>query len=337
MADIAKIRQSQGELLPLLKQIMLDESGPDEGRRTDVIHPSELCKSDCCHRAITMRILGWKVPEGTFNFVLENIFAEGNEIHAKWQKRMAKTGRLWGDWKCRACKNGPGVWARQTSTPDELDTPRLAPGSTRVYTNVSQGCVGGPYALHDWEYMEVPLTAEDTYLMTGHADGGLDDYLVEIKSVGVGTLRVEAPKLMAKWLTKTRQGKSIYDLDALWKDLKRPFTTHVRQANLYLWMAREMGLPFDHMVFIYEFKPNQQVKEFSIKLNEEILAKLLAQAMIIKRGVDSGVLPPCPAGGCKQCQSMEAFNKNNTAAILERKVKRVSRSPRADHRRSALS
>jgi hypothetical protein len=282
MAEHAKIRASRGELLPMLKQIELDEFGPDEDRRTDIIHPSELCKADCCPRAVTMRILGQKLPDEKFNFVLENIFAEGNEIHAKWQRRMRKTGKLWGRWEC-------SLRGRHFFTGLSSDLPGNGdPG------HIGVNCL--------WKYREVSLSAENTHLMTGHADGAMLDFLIEIKSVGVGTLRFEAPILLAKHQVTTRQGKKIYDLDALWKDLKRPFTTHVRQATLYLFMAREMGLPFTRMIFLYEFKPNQQVKEFSIELSEEILAELLATADTIKQGVDSGVLPPCPHGGCKQCQ-----------------------------------
>lgn len=257
-----------------------DDHWDDKGIRT--IHASEMSKTDWCPRATFLRIKTGLRPEEEFNFVRENMFGEGHFIHEKWQRRMRKTGKLWGTWTCKPC------------------------GAIRVGTE--PGLEGCKYDFgHMWQYQEVQLDCEGTHLIAGHADGAMvpANHLVEIKSIAIGTLRVEAPKLLEKYYVETKSGKKIYDVDGLWKDIRKPFSGHVRQANIYLWMARELGMPFDHMKFLYESKNNQVVKVYTIRLSERILRPLLEQAARIKYALDNGEDLPCEHGGCKECQAME--------------------------------
>jgi hypothetical protein len=286
LAERARIRRGRTghtRVLPLIKEQALAEFGPDEDRDPFVIHPSEMAKADWCHRATYWRITGRPQPEEKFNWVLETIFAAGNDAHEKYQRWMRATGKLYGAWQCLACQ----LW--WTGVSGELP---------------EQGCYGfadRPLLAHVWAYREVRMRPEGS-LIAGRADGGIDDTLVECKTIGVGTLRTEAPTQLKRYYNTDAK---LYDLDKLWRELARPYPSHVRQANIYLWLSAQLGLPFTQMAFIYEFKPNQQTKEFSITPSAAILDPLLAKAREVERAVAAGVPPDCLVEDCKQCRAYE--------------------------------
>jgi len=291
LADLAKAKASPGLVLPLLKEVMIADHLRDIKEQAEAnrhIRPSEMCKEDWCPRTTYYRLAGFKMPEEDYNFYLENIFNEGDEIHLKWQARARKTGKLWGLWACQLCNN------RVTGT---------------VPTTLT-GCKN-PYG-HIWVYKEVPLRPEGT-LIRGSADGAFDglDTLWELKSIGIGTLRIEAPKLLGRYALKNSRGKVIYDLDLLWKEMRRPFTSHVRQVNIYLWLAEQLGLPFTQMTFLYEFKSNQAVKEWTVTKSPAILDPLLDKARRIELSLSMGVSPPCGNPDAEQCLCREVEELND--------------------------
>lgn len=285
LSKIAKAKGSNGLVLPIVKEVLA--RAPDSGRDPYCIHPSEMAKSDWCHRANYYRIAGRKLPDSGkgYSFVLENIFAEGNFIHEKWQKWLRDSGRLWGKWGCDQCN----FYLTCTS------------GDLPIYTQSSFGSV----CTHVWEYREVELV-DPELLIAGKEDGGIDDFLIEFKSVGLGTLRVEQPNLLAKYYVK--QGKAHYDMEQLWKDLARPMPSHIRQVNIYMHMASVMGLPFTRTAVVYEAKWNQQVKEFVVKPSPEVIEPLLELAREVRVAVDTGTPPACRFGGCTQCRAYEVPN-----------------------------
>ena len=259
---------------------------PAEDRRHDVIHPSDMSKADWCPRRDFFRIVeAPALPVEVNSFTLENVFAEGNDIHSKWQTWLWEMGLLRGEFGCYQCGSVFSATAPQ-SCPH---------------------CTAGRDCL---SYREVPLSS-DRYLMAGHADGDIadderDEYcpLLEVKSIGVGTLRFEAPQLLAKYTRKAQDEdgveKSVIDFESIWRDIKRPFPTHVKQGMLYLHMSGRR-----EMVFIYECKWNQQVKEFRIRYNEGLIAELLDACLDIKYALETGRPPQRPHW---------ATNENNTCA-----------------------
>lgn len=302
MRDRADIRKKGGVLLPELKKVALAEFS-DHSHSTDHIYPSEMARGDWCPRATYYRILTGKVLDETFSFVLQSIFDEGHSVEQKWQRRMRQTGKLWGTWKCLICKRLTG----------NVFEPAPTEG---ICVNVGVN--------HIWEYKEVALV-NDALLIRGREDGGMapnephdpwwlpsypTGYLVEIKTIGPGTVRRDAPDLMARHYHKDI---GVYDYDRIWKDLSRPFKSHVRQANVYLWLAQEMGLHFDTAQLLYEFKANQQTKEFTVKLSDRIIGPMLGRAQSIVHGLELHDPPPCPSDGCKACVPYEEA-LNGTAA-----------------------
>ena len=109
-------------------------------------------------------------------------------------------------------------------------------------------------------YEEVTLDAKRELLIAGHADCGFDDTLVEIKSIGLGTIRMDAPDLLARY----HEGKADRPDRAL-AGHHRPLKSHLVQGDIYLHLAHVLGLPFTQIVYLYEFKANQLTKEFTIK------------------------------------------------------------------------
>jgi hypothetical protein len=163
---------------------------------------------------------------------------------------------------------------------------------------------------HIWEYREITLDAEDSALLVGHADGGAWTTLAEIKSVGEGTVRIEAPEIF-----KAADG----DLKQLWRDITRPFKTHVNQADIYLWISKEMGYPFTSAEFIYESKWNQQVKSFTIEYDERRSLRLVDQAKAIKYAVEHNEEPECrfpgldPKTGKPNCENCPPYDERRAA------------------------
>lgn len=288
MADHAKNKAHPGIIIPKVKDHMLMNFGWDADRDPTVIHPSEMAKPDWCLLGTYRRIMSgaWPPEPERFDFIRENIFATGNDIHERWQTRMRSVFPLWGDWRCSWC----GHRVRASLEPPEMD---------------DRPCIGDQG--HTWQYAEVTLDAKSELLIAGHADAGFGDTLVEIKSVGIGTIRIDAPDLLAKY-----QDGRMTDLTGLWRAINKPLQSHLRQGDVYLHLAHILGLPFTQIVYLYEFKPNQMVKEFTIKYDPARSMKLVAKAEQVKYAVEHGIPPECIKGsGCKQC---DAFPRRRTVA-----------------------
>jgi hypothetical protein len=298
IAERAKAKATPGVLLPAVKENMLSNYTSDNDRRWDIIHPSELSHQDTfCPRAVYLRITGGPLEKKgkDFDFFQQNIFDEGHEIHHKWQQRLRMATPLFGNWECLVC----GVVAKAKTEP------------------VRSGC-NGMYK-HLWDYREITLDAEESALLVGHADGGAWTTLAEIKSVGEGSVRIEEPELY-----RAANG----DLKQLWKDITRPFKTHVNQTDIYLWICKEMGYPFDAAEFIYECKWNQQVKNFAVKYDERRSLRLVDQAKAVKYSVDHNEEPACRFPGLddkgnRKCENCTPFEER--AAVPRKRTARTTR------------
>lgn len=263
----AEVRKQNSVLLGDIQTHVVKEVARDKvNRRADIIHPSEMAKADWCPRATCYRILGeHPTNEQAIAYGTASIFETGNTAHTKWQTWLADMGRLYGRWVCSS-----------------------ACGWSAVGTSLLQCPLCGAVTV----YKEVPLQAEDRYLIAGHADGAVLDIrsMIEIKTVGTGTIRIEEPDLVKRHTKKTIDGKSILDLDSLWNGIKRPFPSHRRQAQIYLRLASLMRLDVDRMVFLYENKANQQPKEFTISYDPDATEELFETARDIKFAVAVGTV-----------------------------------------------
>lgn len=247
-------------------------SQPFEERSQDHIHPSDIIKTEWCALAQYHALKGNYIETREKPTLrTRRIFDTGHDTHARWQEYLRRMGVLYGLW---ADETGQG-W---NISSDAYDTA---------------------------EYLEVPLRS-DKHMMRGHADGwvkGLgDDFLIEIKTIGPGGIRLEAPALFAQ---------AENDLDKAWRNIKYPFRSHMLQGQVYLHLAHlmvEEGLltsaPED-IVFIYELKANQDYREFVVKYNPEFTKEIFDKALDVTWAVENNRPPMCSIDtvkGCKRCQ-----------------------------------
>lgn len=245
---------------------------PPGDRRTDVLHPSEVIKRDWCYRYQTYLLLGGTKKQDKPNLKLQSIFDEGHAIHHKWQEWFKEMGVLYGRWDDIHHQNLGWMVSSDLDDPDNA------------------------------VYKEVPLKY-DPLRIAGHADGWIqgigDDCLIEIKSIGLGTLRIEALDIFEK------NGGDLFNS---WKDIRRPFRSHLLQGQFYLWLCDKIygeDAPKE-IVFIYELKADQSYKEFSVKANFEVLERVLYGIEYVNDYADQNKLPVCNIApeGCKYCNQI---------------------------------
>jgi hypothetical protein len=249
---------------------------PFDSRRMDILHPSDIIKPEFCALAAYHALRGDYVEvRDKPGLRLQSIFDEGHTIHAKWQSWIGEMGNLYGRWEY---DDGASEWGTS---------------------------LGG-------KYREVPLVS-DKHMLAGHADGwvvGLgDDFLIEIKSIGAGTIRMEAPSLISG---------TDGDLEAAWRAIRQPFRSHLMQGQVYLHLThlmQEQGLleraAPEEIVFIYELKANQDYKEFSVMYDPGYVEEKFDLALDIVFGVKNSIPPACnvdPVKGCKRCAPYRGGN-----------------------------
>lgn len=132
------------------------------------------------------------------------------------------------------------------------------------------------------EQAEVPIK-DEKHRIIGHADGIINDHkgraILEIKSIGAGTVRMEDYELF----------ESSTNPDDMWKKIRKPFQSHLRQANLYMHCT---GI--NDAVLLYEWKATQEVKEFSVKFQPELIEGILAGCQMVIRSLEQGIPPMRP-------------------------------------------
>ena len=247
---------------------------PPGDRSTTVLHPSEIIKRDWCRRASYFLLNGVPKVHEKIGMRLQNIFDEGHAIHAKWQRRFQDMGVLHGKFKCVVCDDV--TWG----TSPEYCEHCGSPNDKLVYDEVT--------------------LFDDSLRIKGHTDGWLkglgNDTLIEIKSVGPGTIRAEAPQLMQE---------ANGDFMKAFNNVRRPFVSHLLQGQMYMELMKRMGNRVDEIVFIYELKADQSFKEFSIKADFELVEHIFDNAKKVVDAVEAGKAPVCNnnvGGTCKQCE-----------------------------------
>lgn len=245
-SDMKRILNSPHRLLAPVERMLLEQNQTSD-RDTLHLHPSEICKKDWCPRSSWYRIMGYPEPPEKLTFQKLLVFAEGHNIHDKWQTWLTEAGVL--------------------------------------------------------DQVEVPIYNKEHRIM-GHADGVIKDKhgtaVLEIKSVGVGTVRFEDYGLFAPY------SKKEITLEQLWSSIKHPFDSHVRQLQLYMFC-----LGIDKGLILYEWKPTQEVKEFSVDYQPELIAPILASCMAVQSALDEEISPSRPAWlspthrVCKSCPFKE--------------------------------
>lgn len=280
----------------------------NEARDTEHLHASEISKTGWCPRSSWYRITG-VAPDRKTNHSIQTIqvFEEGHSIHGKFQQALWRDGSLMGHWRCLVCDH---YWEDK------------APQHCTLCSS--------PFI----EYAEVPIEDPSIHLI-GHGDGLCEvgrplPVLIEVKTIGLGTFRVEVPGLYNQY----HRGE--LTLPQLWSAVRRPFPSHLRQGMLYL-RAKKLKTA----VFLYEFKANQAQKEFVVPYNPSIIADVVAGAEAVKRALDTGTTVKRPTWAedeenkvCRKCDyrgtcwGISAAAEEATDRTTGQRPVRVLRRPR---------
>ena len=276
LKDFLGTRKNQTKVISRVDRY-LQTRRPDTSRRTDVLHPSEIVGKDWCLRASYHLLRGAEPKRVSHPLRLENVFRTGHDIHEKWQGWLGDAGYLYGYWRCRAC--GSLTVAMYQGAPEH-------------------SCI--TCGLHMWQYAEVPVYI-DSLRIQGHTDGWLvfpddEDHLLEIKSIGVGTIRHYESGLL-----------SYGSLEEMFKQISRPFYGHNLQVQVYFEaLHREYGDEAPQKaIILYENKSNQDVKEFVIERNPALIDNILDRAYEVVEAANVGSEPKCsikPGSTCSKCK-----------------------------------
>lgn len=266
-----EVNQTFRDSHKLIKQVgrhLIRQQLAGNERRSDCIHPSEAANKFWCSRATYYRITGVDAKAAIHRLPMSVVFDQGHEAHNKWQTWFWEMGVLSGNWECIQC----GYHWEGTS-PTECPTCH-SPG---IYLR----------------YREVSADQEE-YLIHGHADGQIGDGLIEIKTIGEGTIRHDAPRLVDRYsyVHKDVDGKkhSGVDWKALWANIHRPFAAHLRQGMLYCFST---GL--EKITFIYEPKfIVSEPKEFLVRYQSNLIEDVLERCLNLKASLQKGYPPRRP-------------------------------------------
>lgn len=270
---------NKGRVIGAVDRYLL--SRPAGDRSTTVIHPSEMSSSGWCHRAQYFWLRGETPKHEPIGLKKAITFAVGHGIHDNWQTWFGDMGNLYGLWECNGCKKtGYGVSSDLHSVCNTCNS--------------------------KFKYKELPLNS-DEYRISGHSDGWLknfgDDLLLEIKSIGEGSIRWYAPHIAYQYAT----------FSEMWNAISAPFHEHIQQVQIYLKLIELMGLPNppQEAIILYEAKATHEVKEFFIKKSDFGVDELFRAAKRIVSAVDSGVAPLCNIGGVGGCKKCSHYTEEN--------------------------
>jgi hypothetical protein len=244
----------------------------DASRRSDLLHPSAMVSPTWCHRASYFHLLGHEPAPRPITLNQHMIFAEGHRIHEVWQDVFRDMGTLYGMWEI--VETGATYWGFASDHNDKYTV----------------------------KYREVPLDNEEL-MITGHADGWLvgfgEPLLLEVKSIGIGSMRYYSPGLV----------KADSDFAAAWKAIDTPFESHISQVQLYLKLLElsDHEVTPQEAVIIYESKVNQEVKEFVVRKDSWGINHILDAAKMIVEAVKTRTPPDCNNGGRMLCQGCKGY------------------------------
>ncbi|WP_371590953.1 hypothetical protein [Streptomyces sp. NBC_00470] len=255
-----------------------------------------MVKDTWCPRATYLRIKNGKTPRTKHRFRTLNVFDHGHRIHDLWQTRAWDMELLAGTFHCDACG-----WRR-----DNVCSPFMCPNCARDKDVL--------------RYDEVPLVNKPL-MIHGHADGYIPDLhrLIEIKTVGEGSVRMEDPERFER-AQHTCESGSLLDAKKLWSSLNHPLASHIRQGLLYCHLAREQGLDVEGIEYIYDSKFTSDTKGFYLRANTARIQPLLDEAEVVAKALRGERRPPqCMWADCKECAPFDNPKESPDGATAPRR------------------
>ncbi len=276
---------------PVRQHLLLHPSTRVDKKPT--LHPSDISHRDWCPRA-SYYSYSPKYPTPPvrpLTLTQEDIFGLGNDTHDRWQAWGWEVGILRGQWACVVC--GALFSATAPRRCAECGAPKSA-----------------------LKYKEVPFSAPE-YLVEGKADGDIGTALLEIKTVGIGTIRYAAPGIYNRHVhriksRRTGRVEEVINLKGLWDDVHAPFPDHYRQGQLYMHF-----LGRSQMVFLYACKfLSVEPKEFLVQRSTKSVQPLLNSCLDVRYALEKERPPYRPAWAspdhqrCQECFFKETCYEN---------------------------
>lgn len=240
----------------------VDQSSIARGHGDDNLHPSSMSG---CLRAKFYEWIG--APEKSpwdGGGRSQRIFGNGDKMHERFQEYYAKMGVLWGSWRCHGCqgygecqvtKDIEGVKVGTGCKILDCTIPECPRGFSREWTDPDQPIKPRFY------YVEPGFFIEELRVK-GHTDGiiiGKDKrHILELKSM-----------------------KQEY-----WQSLIEPKPEHIDQAQIY---CGAFGC--DGIIFQYESKNTQEIKEFIVPADPAKYEEMLQKARTFWACLEQGTLP----------------------------------------------
>lgn len=286
LKDVLSTLKNEGYIIKRLDQYLLSLNDKDEDRRWDINSPSSASK---CERAIVYSRMGYKPDANAVDARTRRILDNGTDTHKRLQKYMMDEGML-----------------KMDEVPVFLDRLQI------------QGHTDGLLELNKYELGILEIKTINTNSFSKLLDAR-DDHK---KQALVYMVCLEERR---KWLRSkfsTEDELMSYFVTDEYHNFIENHYKHIKGGNKFsrgeklmfkyechmkadrlLWNTPR---PINKMIFLYEDKNTQELKEFTVKYDEELWRSLEAKFEYINECVAKKEIPPRPkeatSKSCSLCR-----------------------------------
>ena len=187
--------------------------------------------------------------------VLERIFDNGHSLHARWRVYFERSGAMLGCWKCNACQ--------------------ALYGQNKKLGILRPSCCEKCGAA-DLHYQEVGFRDDET-MWGGHVDAVID--VAKYRKYQLSF--INSTEMPQQEITNSEDKYIVVDFKSMnprqFRTLEGPLPDHITQMQIYLYLS---GLRYGK--FVYEDKATQNVKEFLVTRDDNLLAVKKEEAIWLK-------------------------------------------------------
>lgn len=298
--------KQEGYIIKKLDLYLLSLNSKDNDRAINVNSPSQASN---CLRANYYARMGYE-NDGAIDSRARRIFDNGTKTHERLQEYMLNAGILINDEV--PCINDP--YQIQGHTDGYLNLGK----ETESKIKLKKGVLPGTKSIK--KYSEVGIL--EIKSINSHSYGALKDAKPEHKEQAMIYLYCSEER--RKYLQKTyKSEQEFYDSVSERKEEYKKYYTHLKDGSKHskeekIEFQLECCLnaddilfhtkrPIDKVIFLYENKDNQELKEFCVVRNNEILEEVLSRYEQLNKYVADEELPP-REGTSKSCSTCRWCN-----------------------------
>lgn len=297
LSKILNTLKNEGYILKRLDQYLLSLNERDANRRWDINSPSAISK---CPREIAYSRLGYEPDSNAIDARTRRILDNGTYVHIRLQDYLLKEGIL-----------------KMDEVPVFLDEYQI------------QGHTDGLLQINDYELGILEIKS-----INSASFSKLIDAKPEHKEQAlVYMMSLENRRLWLKSNFKTEEELQKYFVSDEYQKFILDHYNHLvdgdkytREEKLYFKYEQHMKAdrllfntprPITKMIFLYENKDTQELKEFTVKFDEELWGEIKEKLEYINSFVNKKELPPRPEGATsKNCSICRWCNYKNECWIV---------------------